>query len=308
MHDLIEPCGNGSRLKMLGLLNINKPSGMTSHDVVNAVRRITGLRQVGHTGTLDPLATGVLIVLVGAATRLARYLSGADKTYTAVVRLGETTSTYDAEGEILLRRPVTVGRAEIEAALGAYRGPLLQTPPMVSALKVGGKPLYKLARQGQEIERQPRLVTIHALTLDAWALPEFTLSVTCSAGTYIRSLAHDLGEQLGCGAHLVALTRTATGRFDLGESVTLEQLRALAEAGRLAEALLPPDVAVMALPGVTLTPAMESAVRYGQSIELPDAPVAAEVRAHDVDGHLVAMLMPLEDGRWRPTLVLPALS
>lgn len=291
---------------MLGLLNINKPSGMTSHDVVNAVRRITGIRQVGHTGTLDPLATGVLVVLVGPATRLAQYLSGVDKTYTAVVRLGETTSTYDAEGEILLRRPVTVGCADIEVALAAYRGPLLQTPPMVSAVKVDGKPLYKLARKGQEIERQPRQVTIHALTLDACALPEFTLTITCSAGTYIRSLAHDLGEQLGCGAHLVALTRTATGRFDLAHSVTLEQLRALAEADRLAEALLPPDMAVMALPEITLTPAMESAVRYGQSIELPDMPAAAEVRAHAADGHLVAVLIPLEDGRWRPTLVLPA--
>lgn len=291
---------------MLGLLNINKPSGMTSHDVVNAVRRITGIRQVGHTGTLDPLATGVLVVLVGPATRLAQYLSGVDKTYTAVVRLGETTSTYDAEGEILLRRPVTVGCADIEVALAAYRGPLLQTPPMVSAVKVDGKPLYKLARKGQEIERQPRQVTIHALTLDACALPEFTLTITCSAGTYIRSLAHDLGEQLGCGAHLVALTRTATGRFDLAQSVTLEQLRALAEADRLAEALLPPDMAVMALPEITLTPAMESAVRYGQSIELPDMPAAAEVRAHAADGHLVAVLIPLEDGRWRPTLVLPA--
>ena len=291
---------------MLGLLNINKPSGMTSHDVVNAVRRITGIRQVGHTGTLDPLATGVLVVLVGPATRLAQYLSGVDKTYTAVVRLGETTSTYDAEGEILLRRPVTVGCADIEVALEAYRGPQLQTPPMVSAVKVGGKPLYKLARKGQEIERQPRQVTIHALTLDACALPEFTLTITCSAGTYIRSLAHDLGEQLGCGAHLAALTRTVTGRFDLAQSVTLEQLRALAEADRLAEALLPPDMAVMALPEITLTPAMESAVRYGQSIELPDMPAAAEVRAHAADGHLVAVLIPLEDGRWRPTLVLPA--
>ncbi len=293
---------------MLGLLNINKPSGITSHDVVNVVRRITGVRQVGHTGTLDPLATGVLIVLIGPATRLARYLSGVDKTYSAVVRLGETTSTYDAEGEVLLRRPVTVGRAEIEVALEAYRGPLLQTPPMVSALKVGGKPLYKLARKGQEVERQPRQVTIHALTLEAWMPPELTLTVTCSAGTYIRSLAHDLGEQLGCGAHLVALTRTATGRFDLAESVTLEQLRALAEVDRLTEVLLPPDVAVVTLPGVTLTPEMERAVRYGQSIELPDAPIAAEVRAHDADGSLVALLIPAEDGRWRPTLVLPAPS
>ncbi len=291
---------------MLGLLNLNKPSGITSHDVVNAVRRIVGVRQVGHAGTLDPLATGVLIVLVGPATRLARYLSGADKTYTAVLRLGESTSTYDAEGEVLAKRPVTAGLEEIETALEAFRGPLLQIPPMVSALKVGGKPLYRLARQGQEIERQPRPVVIHALNIEDWTPPTLTLTVTCSAGTYIRSLAHDLGERLGCGAHVAALCRTATGPFRLAESVTLEQLRALAEKGRLAEALLLPELALAALPPVTLTPAMESAVRYGQSLELSDSPDAPEVRAHDAMGRLVAILIPREDGRWGPTLVLPA--
>ena len=289
----------------LGLLNLNKPAGMTSHDVVNAVRRIAGVRQVGHTGTLDPLATGVLVLLVGAATRLARYLAGADKTYVAVLRLGETTSTDDAEGEVLERRPVAVTRAEIEAALPSFRGPLLQTPPMTSAVKVGGRPLYKLARKGQEIERRPRAVVIHALTLEAWEPPHLTLTVTCSAGTYIRSLAHDLGQALGCGAHVAALTRTVVGSFRLEDSLTLEEVATLAAAGRLIEALLPPERALMALPLVTLTPEMEVAARYGQSFDLPAAPAAPEVRAHDGRGRLVAVLIPTEDGRWRPTLVLP---
>lgn len=290
---------------MLGLLNLNKPSGMTSHDVVNVVRRLTGVRQVGHAGTLDPLATGVLLVLVGPATRLARYLSGADKTYRAVIRLGITTTTYDAEGDVVEQRPVTVERVDIETALETFRGPLLQTPPMVSALKVGGQPLYKLARKGQEIERQPRPVAIHALILEAWTPPDLTLTVACSAGTYIRSLAYDLGEALGCGGHVAALARTAAGSFRLADSVTLEQLRALAATGRLAEALLPPEAALSALPAVTLTPEAEIAARYGQVFDLPDAPEALEVRAHDAQGRLVGVLIPTEDARWRPTLVLP---
>lgn len=295
------------RGEMLGLLNLNKPTGMTSHDVVNVVRRLTGVRQVGHAGTLDPLATGVLLVLVGPATRLAQYLSGADKTYRAVIRLGETTSTYDAEGEILARRPVAANLAEIARALEAFRGPLLQTPPMVSALKVAGQPLYKLARKGQELERQPRPVVIHALTLDAWTPPDLTLTVVCSAGTYIRSLAHDLGEHLGCGGHVAALERTAAGRFRLADSITLERLRALAAAGRLAEALLSPETAIADLPTITLTPEAEMAVRYGQALDLPGAPEvrAPQVRAHDAQGRLVAILIPTEDARWRPTLVLP---
>lgn len=291
---------------MRGLLNLNKPAGMTSHDVVNAVRRLTGMRQVGHAGTLDPLATGVLIVLLGPATRLARYLIGADKTYTAVIRLGESTSTYDAAGAVLERRPVQVKELEIVAALEALRGPQLQTPPMVSALKVSGQPLYKLARRGQEIERTPRPIVIHELTLQAWVPPELTITVTCSSGTYIRSLAHDLGTQLGCGGHVVALNRTAVGNFRLEASCSLEQLHTLAAAQQLERVLLPPETAVMHLPAVSLSPEAETAVRYGQALELPEAPSAPEVRAHNAQGQLVAILIPTTTAHWRPVLVLPA--
>ncbi len=288
---------------MNGLLNVNKPQGITSHDVVNVVRRLAGIRRVGHAGTLDPLATGVLVLLVGPATRLARFFSGARKRYRAVIRLGETTTTYDAEGEVVARRPISVSRAELESALAHFRGDLLQVPPMYSAVKIQGQKLYKLARAGEEIEREPRPVTIHALALLEWSPPELTVELTCSAGTYVRSLAHDLGERLGCGAHLRALVRLSAGAFRLEESHSLDDLRAFAEANRFAEALIPPAQA-LPLPPVTLTPEQERAVRHGQRIELVEAP-GAELQALDAAGALIAVLIPAGEERWRPTLVLP---
>lgn len=288
---------------MDGLLLINKPGGMTSHDVVNAVRRLCGTRRVGHTGTLDPLATGVLVVLVGAATRLAQYIAADAKTYRAVVRLGETTTTDDAEGDVTARRPVTATCADVAAALAAFHGPLMQVPPMYAAIKVAGRKLYELARQGQDVPREPRPVTIHHLAMPDCALPDFTLDVTCSAGTYIRSLARDLGEALGCGAHLRALTRTAAGRFTLAQSHTLDALRALADAGRLAEVILPPQ-AGLEMPAVVLTAAQAQAVRYGQTFPLATAPPAPLLQAHDGAGQLVAILVPAGPNVWRPTLVI----
>jgi tRNA pseudouridine55 synthase len=245
---------------MDGLLIVNKPGGMTSHDVVNVVRRLCGTRRVGHTGTLDPLATGVLVVLVGAATRLAQFIAADDKAYYAAVHLGETTTTGDAEGEVTMRRPVTATCQDILAALAPFRGDILQVPPMYSAVKVAGRKLYQLARQGQEVARKPRPVTIYRLELLNCAPPDVMLEVACSAGTYIRSLAMDLGEALGCGAHLRGLARLAVGRFTVEQSYTLEALRALADAGRLAEVLLPPQVG-LDMPAVTLTAEQEQAVR-----------------------------------------------
>lgn len=289
---------------MNGLLIVNKPGGMTSHDVVNAVRRLCGTRRVGHTGTLDPMATGVLVVLVGAATRLAQFIAADDKTYCAIVRFGESTTTGDAEGDAITLRPVTVTCADVAAALVAFRGPLMQIPPMYSAIKVAGRKLYQLARQGQEVAREPRPVTIHRLELLDCALPDVTLDVTCSAGTYIRSLAQDLGEALGCGAHLRGLTRTAAGCFTLAQSHTLDALRVLADAGRLAEALLPPQ-AGLDMPVVSLTEEQEQAVRYGQTFPLTAASPATLLQAHDSTGRLVAILVPAGPDTWRPTLVLP---
>ncbi|MFN2111249.1 MAG: tRNA pseudouridine(55) synthase TruB [Anaerolineae bacterium] len=288
---------------MNGFLIVNKPTGMTSHDVVNAVRRMAGTRRVGHTGTLDPMATGVLVLALGAATRLVRFIDGSDKAYRATLRLGETTTTYDADGEIVERYPVTASAAEIEAALANFRGAIDQVPPMYSAIKVKGQKLYKLARQGKEIARAPRPVTIHRLDVLAWALPDLTIDVVCSAGTYIRSLAHDLGQTLGCGAHLIALTRIAAGKFRLEEAHTLEALRALAETERLAEALLPPQTALAGLPVIILTPEQEQAVGYGQTLPLDAPPETAMIQAHDSTGQLVAVLIPVEPGMWRPKLV-----
>jgi len=290
---------------MVGIFNVNKPVGMSSHDVVRRVRKLTGVRKVGHTGTLDPLASGVLVVLVGRrATRLARFLFGSDKTYRAVVRLGESTPTYDAESEVTQRCPVNVERADVEAALADFRGEIKQIPPMYSALKKDGKPLYELARQGKTVERQARQITIFSLDLSAWDPPEMTLEVACSAGTYIRSLAHDLGEALGCGAHLRSLVRTSSGPFNLESSVTLEGLAALAERDALEQAMLPPKAAFADKPSVHLTAAQVAYVRHGRTITLDEPPDVEYLPAHDPQGQLVGVLVPRTPDRWRPTLVL----
>ncbi len=291
----------------VGIFNVNKPVGRTSHDVVQCVRKLTGVRKVGHTGTLDPLASGVLVVLVGRrATRLARFLFGSDKTYRATLRLGESTPTYDAESEATERRPVNVSRADVEAALAAFRGEIEQVPPMYSALKRDGKPLYELARQGKTVERPPRHITIHRLALTVWEPPEITLEVACSAGTYIRSLAYDLGEALGCGAHLRSLVRTASGPFRLEASVTPQELQALAERGQLGQALLPPKAAFADKPGVKLTAEQVAYVRHGRTITLDDPPAVDYLPAHDPDGRLIGVLVPRTPQQWRPTLVLAA--
>lgn len=290
---------------MNGLLVINKPSGMTSHDVVNVVRRLANMRRVGHTGTLDPLATGIMLVLVGPATRLAQFLSGCDKSYRAVIRLGESTSTYDAEGQVTAQREVHVSREDLEAVLPKFSGPLQQIPPMYSAIKVKGQKLYQLARQGKEIEREPRAVTIHQLHLQDWSTPDLTVNLRCSAGTYVRSLAHDLGELLGCGAHLSALQRTSVGSFDLAQSHTLDALRELAEANTLHTALAPPKAALSTMPVVQLDEEQTQAVRYGQVLDLTLPDETKFVQAHDAHARLVAVLIPVETGKWRPKLVLP---
>ena len=288
---------------MLGVFNINKPRHASSHDIVNVMRRLTGVKRIGHTGTLDPLATGVLVLLVGPATRLARFLTNSTKSYHAVIELGGKTATYDAESEILDRQPVNLSQAELSAALDNFRGEIAQIPPMYSAIKIKGQKLYKLARRGKEIARPARQVTIHELELLDWENPKLTLQINCSAGTYIRSLAHDLGELLGCGGFLRALTRTSVGEFQLVDSYTLAELHALAEIERLSEALLPPQTILSALPIVTLTTEQVIAVRYGRKITLLPAPTANQVQAHDTQGELIALLVP-SGKEWQPKLVL----
>src|SRR5690349_19143686 len=208
-----------------GFLNIHKAQGMTSHDVVAKVRRGLKIKKVGHAGTLDPMATGVLVVCLGGATRLSEYVMQSTKRYRARVYLGATTDTYDAEGEVQLRRDSShITCADIESALAPFLGDIQQIPPMYSAIKQGGRKLYDLARAGDIVEREPRAVRIDSLEIIDWSPPEFTLDVTCSAGTYIRSLAYDLGEILGVGAHLSGLIRLASGRFKIEESQTLDGL------------------------------------------------------------------------------------
>ena len=222
-----------------GALLIDKPSGCTSHDVVDAVRRKFRLKKVGHCGTLDPAATGLLILVLGAATKFSEKFMGSDKVYEGGIKFGETTNSYDADGELVSSLPVlpfTVEQLNEEAA--TFLGDQLQTPPMVSAVKVGGVPLYKLARQGQEVERKPRLVHIYNFRFTSYEEPVGQFRIACTKGTYVRSIAHDLGQKVGCGAHLVALRRLASGKFDVADAMTLDRALSLSEA-ELAKAVIP---------------------------------------------------------------------
>lgn len=288
-----------------GVLVVDKPQGITSHDVVNVVRRLTRTRRVGHTGTLDPMATGVLVLLVGPATRLSRFVMAGDKRYRGTVRLGETTTTYDADGEVVTQSPVTVDREAVEARLPAFTGEIQQVPPMYAAIKVKGRKLYELAREGKRVAREPRDVTIHSIEILDWTPPDLVLDIVCSSGTYIRSLAHDLGQMLGCGAHLWALTRLRSGDFTLDQAHGLAELESLHAAGRLDEALLPPRSGLGSMPTATLTPEQVRAVRYGQTLYLELAGQPDPVQALDLDGNLVAVLIGDGADSYRPTLVLP---
>lgn len=218
---------------MNGVLVIDKPAGLSSFDVVREVRRMVKTRRVGHAGTLDPLATGVLPVAVGSATRLIEYLMATDKSYRATLKLGITTDTQDAEGRVIAENNwQSVDRPAIEAVLEQFIGEIDQLPPMYSALKKDGQPLYRLARQGIDVEREPRRVVVHRLVIDDFSAPELTFTVDCGKGTYVRTLCHDIGQALGCGAHMTELRRLACGRFDLTQSHSLETLHQLSEQGR----------------------------------------------------------------------------
>ncbi|MFO7538111.1 MAG: tRNA pseudouridine(55) synthase TruB [Chloroflexota bacterium] len=285
-----------------GLLNIDKPAGITSHDVVQQVRRVTGVRRVGHAGTLDPLATGILLVGVGRTTRLIEYLVGQPKLYEAEVRLGQATNTYDTEGEVVAERPFSSITSEMIAGnLAPFRGQIEQRPPIYSAIKKDGQPLYKLARQGIEVEVPMRQVTIYALEMLAYDAPFVNLRVTCSAGTYIRSLAHDLGQALGCGGHLTALRRTAIGTFGVETAVSLTNLT----PATLATYLQPADTAVAHLPRLTLT--TPQAHQWQQGIKVaqqPDQPLESPLaRTYDESGRFIG-ISAAQEGHWQPKKVL----
>ena len=209
-----------------GVLLVDKADGMTSHDVVAVLRRKLDIKKVGHCGTLDPIATGLLLLTIGRGTKIQDLLMSEDKEYAGTLSLGVTTSTQDREGAVVDQRPVPqLNESEIRAAFEKFRGDFYQMPPMVSAIKHGGVPLYKLARQGKVVEREPRLVHVYRYTIDRIALPEIGFSVMCSKGFYVRTYAHDIGEALGCGAHLKSLRRTKSGRFDVANAISVDEIK-----------------------------------------------------------------------------------
>lgn len=292
-----------------GLLLLDKPSGPTSHDLVYAVRRGSGERRVGHAGTLDPLATGLLVMCLGPATRLSEYFSGKDKRYHARVRLGQATTTYDAQGEVTASSPVVPGRAAVEAALAEFRGPQQQVPPAFSAIKRGGQKSYELARRGETVVLEPRSVIIESLELVDWQPPDLELDVHCSAGTYIRSLAHDLGQRLGCGAHLAALRRTASGQLLVRQAVSLDVLQAAFARRDWTQYLLPADQALLEWPAVHLTAAAAARVQRGQAVpfdlDQPPTSTGPLARAYNAAGQFFAVLRAdPAAGAWRPDKVL----
>ena len=250
---------------MDGVVVIDKPAGTTSHDVVDRVREVFGTRKVGHGGTLDPDATGVLVIGVGRATRLLAYAQAGSKQYLAKARFGVTTSTQDASGEVLERRPVHLSRELIEQALPSFRGEIHQIPPMVSAVRMGGERLYEKARRGEDVERRPRRVTIHSLDLVEFeGAGEATFEVACSSGTYVRTLIADLGEALGCGAHLERLRRTRAGGFTDADAVPLDELKV--------DALRPLADAVGDLPRLEVGATDAERVSHGQALDATNAP------------------------------------
>lgn len=265
-----------ARRRVDGVLLLDKPRGLTSNAALQRAKRLFNAEKAGHTGTLDPLASGLLPVCFGIATRFAQFLLDAPKRYVATVRFGATTATQDAEGEVTVTKPVLFARGDLEATLRRFTGSIVQTPPAHSALKFEGRPHYDYARRGIDVPRTPREITIHALELLDWTPPDATLAVSCSKGTYVRTLAADLGDALGCGAHLGALQRTASGGFDIADAVTLEALEAMAEPLRDA-ALLPARVLVDHLPRLAVSGDVARRFVQGQAVAaepLPDGIVA----------------------------------
>jgi tRNA pseudouridine55 synthase len=289
-----------------GLLVIDKPVGPTSHDIVQRVRAILGVQRVGHGGTLDPDATGVLIVAAGQATRFFPFLSKEDKVYEGLIRLGFATDTYDASGRPASAPcPVLPGRDDVLSAMRAFEGDLLQTPPPFSAKKLAGRPVYRMARAGQKFSLEPAAVKVTRFVLRYYDPPDIAFEAACSAGTYIRSLAHDLGRRLGCGGHLAALRRTSVGPYSLADAVPLAALEAAAARGDAARFLLPLERLLPEVPAVTVRPEAEALVKNGRPLgpshlESPftvgAGPGSALARLFSAGGKLLALGRPTPDG------------
>ncbi|MBZ4418282.1 tRNA pseudouridine(55) synthase TruB [Myxococcus sp. RHSTA-1-4] len=274
---------------MDGVLVIDKPGGPTSFDVVRQVRSLLKLKKVGHTGTLDPMATGVLPLCLGEATKVAGFITEGDKAYDATVRLGSETDTQDAQGQVTASAPVPpLTPALLESALARFRGTYEQVPPMYSAVKVAGKRLYELARAGEEVERAARQVTVYELVLRDYSAERLQLSVRCSKGFFVRTLAHELGRALGCGAHLEALRRTQSGPFSLAQALPLADVPALVKEGVLASRLVSMTDALAELPAVRVGAAEAQRVSHGVPVEVP-AGRPGRVRVMGPDGALLAV-------------------
>lgn len=281
-----------------GVIILNKPRGSSSHRMVSIVRRVLDMKKIGHTGTLDPGATGVLPILVGTATRASDLLTAQDKRYRATVLLGTVTDTLDTDGKVIAENPVSVTESDIRSIVSGFVGNIEQLPPMYSAVQVGGQRLYHLARQGIEIERKPRSVTIYSIEILSIDIPRVTIDVHCSKGTYIRTLAADIGDKLGCGACIESLTRTQSGDFLIENSVTPEQLSELSEKGEAESVIIPTDKLFPDYEAVQLDKKRADRVKNGVPIYFGGKDFGQKLRIYDENGNFIALSEVSEtDGR-----------
>ncbi|MEN6556073.1 MAG: tRNA pseudouridine(55) synthase TruB [Anaerolineaceae bacterium] len=288
-----------------GVLVVDKPVGLSSHDVVQIIRNGTKIRRAGHTGTLDPRASGVLVVLLGPAVRLSEYVSASEKRYQAVIELGITTDTYDLEGRVMRRSPVEISYEEFEEALQGFIGEFEQKPPAYSAIKIKGEKAYELARRGEEVDLEPRMIQVHELELLDWDPPEAVIDIQCSSGTYVRSLAHDLGEKLGCGATLTGLRRTKNGSFGLRDAVSLRKLQEAFTNGDWYQYLIPAAEALGDWYTVELTVEQVDEMRHGHRVPAVDVVEPGKwARAVSQEGELVALVeYDSATNEWQPRKV-----
>lgn len=290
-----------------GVLVVDKPIGLTSHDVVQIVRRGTGIRRAGHTGTLDPRASGVLVILIGPAVRLSEYVSASDKRYQATIRLGTSTDTYDSEGSVTSTASMdsieNVSEEQFNDILQTFVGEIEQVPPPYSAVKVKGRKAYDLAREGEEVDLSPRKINVYSLDVLEWAPPEAVIDVYCSSGTYVRSLANDLGKSLGTGAYLVGLRRTKSGRFTLRDAVPLRRLQEAFDAGNWYRHLIPAAEALADWPMVELDADQVELIRHGHRVPAGIGKTGW-ARGVSTQGDLVALLeVDEETSEWQPRKV-----
>jgi tRNA pseudouridine55 synthase len=283
-----------------GILLLDKPTGLTSNAALQQAKRLLDARKGGHTGSLDPIATGLLPLCFGDATKLSGFFLEADKRYVARIALGTTTDTGDSEGQVLGTRPVAIKASDVESALDAFRGDIEQVPPMFSAIKRNGQPLYKLARQGIEVEREPRPVTVHHLGLNEFSPTEIVLEIHSSHGFYVRTLAQELGEALGCGAHVSGLRRVAVADLDVADAVSLDDLEAASSAEERSRLLIAGDLALTHLPQVNLSVDAAFYLCRGQPVKAADVPRSGWVRLYARDAGFLGLGTVLDDGRVAP--------